>query len=78
MIVGADGFIKQSSSGTKSNFRRSPLKYFRILMSQIRKDCQEIGRTHMGQIINGRLLFPRDFVGNTTLYRQLSIRTVED
>ncbi|KAJ5556707.1 hypothetical protein N7494_000622 [Penicillium frequentans] len=78
MIVGADGFIKQSNSGTKSNFRRSPLKYFRILMSQIRKDCQEIGRTHMGQIINGRLLFPRDFVGNTTLYRQLSIRTVED
>lgn len=76
MIVASDGFIKQGNSEHKSTFRRSPLKYFGILMSQIRKNCQEIGRTHMGQVVNGRLLSPRDFFESTN--RQFSIRTAKD
>ena len=35
-------------------------------MSEIRKDCQRIGRTHLGKIISGQLLFPFDFEESAT------------
>lgn len=63
LVVAADGFIQQNNEGTMKTFRQSPLKFLHILMSQIRKDGQKIGRTHIGQIIEGKLLSPRDFLG---------------
>lgn len=65
-VVAADGFIKQGIEGARSSFSESPLKFLEVLMSQIRKDCQEIGRTHIGKIVGGQLLFPLDFQESAT------------
>jgi hypothetical protein len=62
LVVAADGFIQQGSAGAKSNFHQSPLKFLTVLMSQIRKDCQEIGRSHVGRILSGQLLSVSDFL----------------
>jgi hypothetical protein len=61
LVVAADGFIQQGSAGA-SSFHQSPLKFLAVLMSQIRKDCQEIGRSHVGRILNGQLLSVSDFL----------------
>ncbi|KAJ5117788.1 hypothetical protein N7448_011420 [Penicillium atrosanguineum] len=66
LVVAADGFIKRGLSGAKTGFSQSPLKFLEILMSPIRKDCQGIGRTHIGKIISGQLLFPVDFEESAT------------
>ncbi|KAJ5252865.1 hypothetical protein N7489_003275 [Penicillium chrysogenum] len=66
LVVAADGFIKRGFPGAKTGFSHSPLKFLEILMSQIRKDCQRIGRTHIGKIVSGQLLFPLDFEGSAT------------
>ncbi|OQD78015.1 hypothetical protein PENANT_c098G01996 [Penicillium antarcticum] len=66
IVVAADGFIKRGFPGMKTDFSQSPLKFLEILMSQIRKDCQRIGRTHIGKIISGQLLFPLDFEESAT------------
>ncbi|RMJ25082.1 hypothetical protein PHISP_04065 [Aspergillus sp. HF37] len=60
-VVAADGFIVQGNEGTTTTFRQSPLKFLKVLMSQIRKDCQEVDKTHIGRIVDGRLLSPSDF-----------------
>ncbi|KAJ5358297.1 hypothetical protein N7541_005455 [Penicillium brevicompactum] len=62
LVVAADGFIQGGNQGRGQGFSESPIQFLRVLTSQIRKDCQDIGRTHMGHILNGRLLFPSDFV----------------
>lgn len=65
-VVAADGFIEQGIQGAKSSFSESPLKFLEVLMSQIRKDCQEISRTHIGKIVGGQLLLPLDFQKSAT------------
>ena len=44
-----------------TTFTRSPLELLKILISQIRKDGQEIGKTHLGKVLDGKLLCPSDF-----------------
>ncbi|KAJ5948388.1 hypothetical protein N7466_001403 [Penicillium verhagenii] len=61
LVVAADGFIEQGGVDGKSSFRKSPLGFLQILMSQIRKDCQDIGKTHIGKILRGQLLTASDF-----------------
>lgn len=63
MVVAADGFIIHGGQDSKTTFTQSPLKFLSVLLSQIRKDCQKIDKTHMGQILDGRLLSPADFPG---------------
>lgn len=72
-VVAADGFIKQGIQGTKKNFSQSPLKFLEVLMSQIRKDCQDIGRTHIGKIVSGQLLLPLDFQESATASIQIGL-----
>lgn len=60
-VVGADGFIMAMNKPSTTKFTKSPLKCLRILISQMRKDGQEIGKTHVGKILDGNLLFPIDF-----------------
>ncbi|KAJ5893250.1 hypothetical protein N7495_004941 [Penicillium taxi] len=77
LVVAADGFIKQGSAGAKSTFRESPLKFLAMLMSQIRKDCQEIGRTHIGRLLSGQLLNVSDFSVTEPLTTELAFQSLK-
>jgi hypothetical protein len=61
-----DGCIKQKQggAGAKSNFHHCPRSSLLCLWlkSQIRKDRQEIGRTHIDRILGGQLLSIFDFL----------------
>jgi hypothetical protein len=59
--VAADGFILRGNVTSKSTFSQSPLKFLQVLLSQIRKDGQDISKTHIGKLLDGRLLELRDF-----------------
>jgi hypothetical protein len=63
-VVAADGFIVQDDSGlwtSGSTFSDSPVKFLKVLMTKIRRNCDGIDKTHMGRILDGRLLRPSDF-----------------
>lgn len=59
--VAADGFILTDAHRLGSPFHQSPLEFLKVLMSQIRKDCQDISKTHIGKILDGKLLRESDF-----------------
>ncbi|OJJ65727.1 hypothetical protein ASPBRDRAFT_79658 [Aspergillus brasiliensis CBS 101740] len=60
LAVAADGFIVENQqAGAK--FTQSPLRFLKVFMSQIRKDGQEIDKTHLGKILDGKLLLMADF-----------------
>lgn len=63
MIVDADGFILDGpgKGGANGSFRSSPIKFLNILMTKIRKHCESVSKTHMGAILDGKLLQPSDF-----------------
>ncbi|KAJ9257552.1 hypothetical protein DTO195F2_5534 [Paecilomyces variotii] len=58
LTVAADGFIVAPD---RAIFTKSPLKFLKVLMSQIRKDGQEIDKTHIGKLLDGKLLTMDDF-----------------
>ncbi|OKL58449.1 hypothetical protein UA08_06149 [Talaromyces atroroseus] len=60
-VVAADGFVMAMDKPSTTSFTKSPLKCLRTLISQMRKDGQEIGKTHVGKILDGKLLYPSDF-----------------
>ncbi|EXJ80680.1 hypothetical protein A1O3_06964 [Capronia epimyces CBS 606.96] len=62
--IAADVFMIRDRSGQTrraSSFRESPVPFLRVLMTQIRRNCKEIDKTHMGAVLGGRLLGPSDF-----------------
>ncbi|OJZ80454.1 hypothetical protein ASPFODRAFT_147945, partial [Aspergillus luchuensis CBS 106.47] len=60
LVVAADGFIVENQqAGAK--FTQSPLRFLKVFMSRIRKDGQEIDKTHLGKILDGKLLLMADF-----------------
>ncbi|KAL4928308.1 uncharacterized protein BDV17DRAFT_291798 [Aspergillus undulatus] len=63
MVVAAGGFIIEAPEGYSlpSGFNNSPLKILKVLMAQIRKDGQEIDKSHLGKILDGKLLCEDDF-----------------
>lgn len=60
--VSSDGFI--CSDNQISTFRHSPVKFLKVLMSQIRRNGEGIDRTHMGQLCNGMFLTASDFISS--------------
>lgn len=74
LVVAADGFILQGNEQSRKIFRQSPLKFLNVLTSQIRKDSQDIEKTHIGQIVGGRLLCPSDFEAPSAVTTELPIR----
>ncbi|KAL3441501.1 hypothetical protein BJX65DRAFT_313765 [Aspergillus insuetus] len=76
LIVAADGFI---TAGNKQPlFAQSPLKFFKPLISQIINDGQEINKTHVGKLLDGKLLDRDDSEAThkTNMAIDLSFRTV--
>lgn len=72
LAVADDGFILGGNG--KTTFSRSPLKFLEDFMSQVRKECQEIDKTHIGKIVAGGILCPSDFQDST----EMPIRTRGD
>jgi hypothetical protein len=63
-VVAADGFILGGGSdwgASKSGFRSSPVPFLKVLTTKIRRNCEAIDKTHLGAILDGRLLLPSDF-----------------
>lgn len=57
--IAADGFILKGSS--KSNFIDSPVKFLKVFLTKVRMNCEAIGKTHIGTVLDGGLLRPADF-----------------
>ncbi|KAI0458811.1 hypothetical protein F5B21DRAFT_369579 [Xylaria acuta] len=63
-VIGADGFIHLDHAGRiggVSGLPASPVEFFKVLFTKIRRNCETIDKTHMGQVLNNRLLSPEDF-----------------
>ena len=63
-VVAPDGFIMRHNSSRKdcgSRFSNSPVKFLKVLMTKIRRNCEGIDKTHIGAILDGRLLRRSDF-----------------
>lgn len=63
-VVAADGFVMQNGSGQgafRSSFSDSPVKFLKVFMTKIRRNCEGISKTHMGTILDGSLLRRSDF-----------------
>lgn len=63
--VATDGFIERDADGQpggpKSLIRRSPINFLKLLMSKIRRSGQDISKTHMGLVLDGKVLQKSDF-----------------
>lgn len=68
LTVADDGFILGENE--KTTFSKSPLKFLEALMSQVRKDCQAVDKTHVGKILSGMILCPPDFQPSAELPRR--------
>ncbi|KAL4918901.1 hypothetical protein BDW62DRAFT_200300 [Aspergillus aurantiobrunneus] len=69
LTVAADGFILAATDDQQlqATFTKSPLKFLQVLMSQIRKNGQEIDKTDIGRVLDGKLLCPDDFQDGESL-----------
>ncbi|KAI0844999.1 hypothetical protein F5Y00DRAFT_265964 [Daldinia vernicosa] len=62
--ITADGFIAKDSKGRvggESGLKSSPVAFFKILHTKIRRNCESIEKTHMGKLLDNQLLRPSDF-----------------
>ena len=63
--VDAEGFILSlpPSEAVKTNVEKSPINFFKVFLSKIRRDGGGIGKTHMGDLLEGKTLQGSDFEG---------------
>lgn len=59
-VVAADGYILRDGEG-KSKFDKSPVQFLQALTSKIRRNGQGISKTHVGSMLDGKLLQRSDF-----------------
>ncbi|KAI1118430.1 hypothetical protein F5Y14DRAFT_264197 [Nemania sp. NC0429] len=59
-VVAVDGYILQDRNG-KSKFDKSPIQFLQVLTSKIRRNGQSISKTHVGSMLEGKLLQRSDF-----------------
>ena len=57
--VAADGFIL--SNIPNSRIKNSPIKFLKTLMTKVRRNCESIEKTHIGKILDGKVLSKEDF-----------------
>ena len=60
-VVEADGFIVRGLDDLETGIRRSPVKFLKLLLTKIRRDCKGIDKTHWGRILGGEILRELDF-----------------
>lgn len=61
-VVDADGYILRDADG-KSKYDKSPVQFLKVLTSKIRRNGQDISKTHVGSMLDGKLLLQSDFKG---------------
>ncbi|KAF4634555.1 hypothetical protein G7Y89_g3550 [Cudoniella acicularis] len=61
--IGADGFVGRTRANPNCIFTKSPVPFLRVLVTQICRDCQDIGKTDLGRILAGELLTKEHFTG---------------
>ncbi|KAI1337558.1 hypothetical protein F5Y15DRAFT_147782 [Xylariaceae sp. FL0016] len=64
MEISEDGFILRDQFGRmggESGFRDSPIEFLRLFLTQIRRNCEGIDKTHMGKVLDKQLLTSEDF-----------------
>ncbi|KAI1749778.1 hypothetical protein F4782DRAFT_533039 [Xylaria castorea] len=54
-VVAADGYILRDGNGG-SKFNKSPVKFLQVFTSEIRRNGQSISKTHVGSMMEGKLL----------------------
>ncbi|KAF7189675.1 hypothetical protein HII31_08995, partial [Pseudocercospora fuligena] len=62
--VDANGFIERDEQGRvggESGLKKSPVNLFKILMSKIRRSGENISKTQMGSLLEGKLFEESDF-----------------
>jgi hypothetical protein len=62
--LSADGFILSDNHGRvggASGLKQSPVNFFKILFSKIRRNGEGIAKTHMGSLLEGKLLQSSDW-----------------
>ncbi|RYP15918.1 hypothetical protein DL767_010263 [Monosporascus sp. MG133] len=64
VTVRADGFVGKGTLYPQCRFTQSPTAFLRVVMSNIRRDCQDISRTHVGRMLAGEILTESDFHTN--------------
>ncbi len=57
VTVETDGFIV----GGSGKFTKSPVQSIKVLLTTLRRDCQEVDKTHWGRILGGEFLTEADF-----------------
>jgi len=65
--IGADGFVGRTHKNPNCIFTKSPVPFLRVLVTQICRDCQDIGKTDLGRILAGELLTSEHFAGRERL-----------
>ncbi|KAI1363994.1 hypothetical protein F5Y08DRAFT_353840 [Xylaria arbuscula] len=63
-VIGADGFIYSDHAGRvggKSGLSASPVEFFKVFLTKVRRDCETIEKTHLGRILDNQLLSPNEF-----------------
>ena len=58
-IIAADGFVLQDKDGDVTS-GTSPVNFLQTLMSEIRRNGQGISKTHVGSMLEGKILSPSD------------------
>ncbi|KAM3424935.1 hypothetical protein BST61_g6908 [Cercospora zeina] len=63
--VTADGFVEENENGgigrPDSLVKDNPVQFFKILMSKLRRNGEDISRTHVGHMLANKTLQPSDF-----------------
>ncbi len=62
ITAGVDGFVGRGIIYPECRFTQSPTAFLRVIMSNIRRDCQDISRTHVGRMLAGEILTEKDFL----------------
>ncbi|KAI1076026.1 hypothetical protein F5B20DRAFT_594387 [Whalleya microplaca] len=66
-VIGTDGFILRDHAGNvggESGLERSPVEFFKLFFTKIRRNGGNIDKTHMGRILDNEILTPEDFKEN--------------
>lgn len=58
---GVDGNSQEGQQVVSSRVEQEPLKFFNVLMTKIRRNCESIDKTHVGYVLDDRILGAEHF-----------------
>ncbi|KAL3483630.1 hypothetical protein BJX62DRAFT_249297 [Aspergillus germanicus] len=65
VMIGPDGFIlpdlAEGDMVNQSRFSKSPVQFMKVLVANVRQNGRDIGKTHMGRILDGMRLLESNF-----------------